>query len=121
MKYIFLFFLISIYSLLLFYGCDSASDSVATTVTRPTLLEPVDNATGVSRYPVLKWSGEADKLEVSTSSNFSTVDYPANVTGTEHTVTTQLSASTTYFWHVGKTSGSTVNWSSEAFRFTTGN
>ncbi|MCI0449941.1 MAG: hypothetical protein L0Y79_09190 [Chlorobi bacterium] len=104
-----------------FIGCDSATDSKATSVTRPSLLEPVDNATGVSRYPTFKWSGEADRLEVSRNSNFSN-PIGRNISGTQYQLTdTLLDANTVYFWRVGKTSGSTIYWSENSWRFTTGN
>jgi hypothetical protein len=104
-----------------FIGCDSATDSKATSVGQaPTLLQPSNNATGVSRYPVFKWSGEADKLEISTNPNFNPPDRSANVSGTQYQLPDPpLAPTQVYFWRAGKTSGSTVIWSN-SWKFTTG-
>jgi len=106
----------------IFGGCDSATDSKATTVTGPpTLLEPVNNATNVSLNPTFKWSGEADRLEISTNPNFENPERSSNVSGTQYVLPAPpLLPSKVYFWRAGKTSGTTINWAN-SFRFTTRN
>lgn len=101
-------------------GCDSPSDSKATTVSTPVLVEPADNATGIALRPHFKWTNEGDQLKYATNSNFDNA-ITVTVSGTEFTLTESLSPQTTYFWKVGKSSGTNVVWSETYWRFTTGN
>ena len=116
MKILFLTLILS--AVLILNGC--GSDTVTQpppAATPPTLTSPADNATGVPLTPTFKWSGEADKLQVSTNSGFTSLTIDATVSGTEYTPPNSL-ASGVYFWRAGKTSGGTVYWST-VFRFTT--
>jgi hypothetical protein len=106
---------------LLISGCDSPTESVSISITRPSLTEPADNATDVSLTPTFKWTGEADKLMISVNSSYSN-PIEVNVSGNEHTLAAGiLSPGTIYFWKAGKTSDGTVYWSVNNFRFTTAN
>ncbi|MCX7878841.1 MAG: hypothetical protein N2510_09440 [Ignavibacteria bacterium] len=110
-----LFLLISVF---IISSCDSPTETKATSVTAPSLINPPDNATGVSLTPTFSWRGQGDKLQISTNSNFDgAISY--EVTGESYTLTTALQRSTVYFWRVGLTSGSTVYWSSPFYRFRT--
>ena len=111
-----------IFSVSIFYfsGCDSVTDSKSVSVTTPSLLEPADNDSNIVLAPTFKWTGSADKLQVATNSTFSTVVYSSDVSGNEHTMSGyHLDYYTIYFWRAGKTSGSTVYWSSSSFKFKT--
>ncbi len=101
-------------------GCDSPTESKATSVSAPSLSEPADNASGVSRTPMFKWTGNANKLVYATNSNFDNA-VTIDVSGTEYTMASPMNANTTYFWKAGKTNGTTVVWCSNFWRFTTGN
>lgn len=103
-----------------FNGCDSPTDSKAVSVTAPALSEPADNSTGISRTPLLKWTGSADKLECATNSGFENA-LSWDVSGTEYTIPSQLNANTTYFWRAGKINGNATTWCEQYWRFTTGN
>lgn len=118
-KLFLLSFLVGIF--LLISGCDSPTESVSISITRPSLTEPADNATGVPLTPVFKWTGEADKLMISVNSSYSN-PVEINVSGNQHTLAAGiLKANTIYFWKAGKTSDGTVYWSVNNYRFTTGN
>lgn len=113
-----LFLTLVLFAVLIYTGCGSDSPSIAITVIAPTLTAPADNATGVPLTPTFKWSGEADKLQVSTNSGFTgSLNIDATVSGTEYTPPNSL-ARGVYFWRAGKTSGGTVYWST-VFKFTT--
>ncbi|MBZ0202515.1 MAG: hypothetical protein IT281_08560 [Ignavibacteria bacterium] len=121
MKFISFSVFIVVIAVLFFQACDSATDSKSTGVATPVLVQPSDTATNVSLSPVFKWTGNADKLLISTNANF---DNPRqeNVSGNEFTLPAPpLSAQQTYFWKAGATSGSTVYWSTMIWRFRTGN
>lgn len=110
--------LISVFS---FQACDSATDSKSQSAATPVLVQPVDTASGVSLNPTFKWTGNADRILISTNQNF---DNPRQetVSGNEYTLPAPpLVAQQTYFWKAGVTSGSTVYWSTMVWRFTTGN
>lgn len=112
--------LLILFSAMLFTGCDSPTETKATSVTAPTLSEPTDNATSISLTPTFKWSGTADKLEIATNSTFSNPVYSNAVSGTEFTIPSGvLQAGTTYFWRAGKSSGGTMYWCATSYRFTT--
>jgi hypothetical protein len=112
--------LLILFSAILITGCDSPTETKATSVTAPSLSEPADNATGVSRTPVFKWTGSADKLVYATNSNFDNA-VTIDVSGSEYTMPSPMNANTTYFWKAGKTNGTTVVWCANYRRFTTGN
>ncbi len=112
---------IALFSVLFFQACDSATDSKSTGVATPVLVQPADTSTGISLNPLFKWTGNADKLLISTNANFNN-PRQENVTGNEFTLPAPpLSAHQTYFWKAGVTSGSTTYWSTMIWRFTTGN
>ena len=112
------FLLVTLLVTIIHFGCSDSDSTASATITAPTLTSPADNATGVPLQPTFKWSGGADKLQISTNSNFSTLIHEATVSGTEYSMPNSLGAGTLYFWRAGKTSGGTVYWST-AFRFTT--
>jgi hypothetical protein len=70
----------------------------------PTLMSPANGATGVSLNPLLDWgdvSGATSyEYQVSLSNTFGTIARTATVTGSQWTITTALSANTTYYWRV---------------------
>lgn len=101
-------------------GCDSPTESKAVSVSAPSLSEPTDNATGIALTPHFKWTGNADKLECATNSNFENA-ISWDVSGSEYTASSPLSANTTYFWRAGKMNGNSIVWSETNWRFTTGN
>lgn len=116
---IILFFIFSI-SILYLSGCDSVTDSKSVSVTTPTLIEPADNDSNVALTPTFKWSGSADKLQVATNSTFNTIIWPCDISGTQYTMPPgHLENDQIYYWRAGKTSGSTVYWSTTSFRFKT--
>jgi hypothetical protein len=120
MNYRIIIFLIFGISALYLSGCDSATDSKSVSVTTPSLIEPADNDSNVVLAPTFKWSGSADKLQVAPNSTFSTPVYSSDITGTQFTMPSgYLDNYTIYYWRAGKTSGSTVYWSSTSFRFKT--
>lgn len=106
--------------ILTFSGCDSPTDSKAISVTAPSLSEPADNSSGITRTPNFKWTGSADKLECATNSNFENA-ISWDVSGSEYTIPTPLNPGTTYFWRAGKKNGTAIVWCEQYWRFTTGN
>ena len=102
------------------YGCDSVSDSKPVNTTPPVLTEPADNDSTVSQIPVFKWTGSADKLEISMSPDFTDIIHTANVTGNEYVYTgAPLTPGPFYYWHAGVTAGTTVYWAEQYFKFRT--
>lgn len=89
----------------------------------PTLSSPANGATGVSTSPTLTWnasSGAASyRLQVSTSSTFTTtIADQSGITVTSYSLT-GLSAGTIYYWRANATnSAGTSSWSS-VWSFTT--
>ncbi len=101
-------------------GCDSPSGSKPETVSKPTLVAPGDNATNVSLTPVFQWSGTADKLEIASNTNFSTLDHSANISGQQYQMPGgKLVKNHDYYWRVGKTSGQNIDWSVDIYHFKT--
>jgi hypothetical protein len=123
MKHLIITFLIIIFTGFLISSCDSPSDSKATpTATAPTLLSPADNATGISLTPTFKWDLAAHKIQIDETSNFSSpvYDYSGLNGVKEYILPPQILVSgQSYFWRVGVVTGSTVTWSTSAFRFAT--
>lgn len=108
------------FSILLISGCDSVTDSKSVSITAPSLLEPMDNDSNVSLTPTFKWNGAADKLQVATNSTFGNIRWDCTVTGTQYSMPSgYLESNQVYYWRAGKTSGSTVYWSTTSFRFKT--
>jgi subtilisin-like proprotein convertase family protein len=90
---------------------------------QPNLSSPVNGATGLPLRPILSWSAASDAneylLEVASDSAFSNVVYTANVTGTSHALTTDLSSTTTYYWRITASNYCGDGQSSASFSFTT--
>jgi subtilisin family serine protease len=89
----------------------------------PVLASPADKVLNISATPTLSWNAStyatAYTVQVSTSSNFSTVSYTGtNLTGTSFNLS-GLTGNTVYYWRVnaGNTSG-TSSWSA-TWQFTT--
>jgi hypothetical protein len=119
-KSIFLTASLLVFVLSIITGCDSPTETKAVSVSSPTLVAPADNSQNVSVTPTFTWTGDADKLQVCTNTNYTTLEYSADVSGTSHTMSghTLGSGGSVYFWRAGKTSGTTVYWS-DSYRFTT--
>lgn len=119
MKYL-SFTLAIILTVLFVYGCDSVSDSKPVGTTPPTLTTPADNDTTVPVMPVFRWSGSADKLEISTSSAFGTsVIHSVTVSDSVYIYNgAPLDPERYYYWHAGITAGNKVYWS-DIFTFKT--
>ncbi len=82
----------------------------------PNLSSPANNATGVTRPPTLTWNASTNatsyRLQVSTSSGFSSTVIDQSVTTTSYSAT-GLSANVKYYWRVNATGlGGTSAWSS---------
>ena len=115
------FSLIILTGFLLFTGCEGFMEpgSTAKQVTTPFPISPTDNTTGIYPAPAFQWSGEADKLQVSTNSNFSNIVFSLDVTNLQGYCMEGgiLERGGLYFWRVGKSYGSDISWS-RAFSFT---
>ena len=120
MKIRYLFIILIIITVVIANGCDSASDSKATSVAAPILVSPVDGDTTVSRTPAFSWTNNADKLEIDENAAFSS-PFSYNVSGTQFTFPAQLMANTWYYWRAGITSGTTTYWSESIYHFRTVN
>nr|WP_225444633.1 S8 family serine peptidase [Pseudomarimonas arenosa] len=89
-----------------------------------TLGAPANNATDQSLRPTLSWTASSGAstytVEVSTSSDFSSILATATVNGTSYTLPSELNPSTTYYWRVRAANicGSGAN--SQVRSFTTG-
>lgn len=95
---------------------------IESTPTSFTLIMPTDDLDGVNLLPSFDWTSSnfADNyvLEVSTDSDFTTLEASANSNVTNYTLLTMLAAETMYFWRVTANGdcGSSV---SAVFSFTT--
>lgn len=120
MKYISITMIV-LFAMFWSYGCDSVTDSKPVNTTPPVLTAPPDNDTNQSLNPVFRWTGSADKLEVSRSPDFSDIIHSTSVTGNEYTYpgTPPLSPRTYYYWRAGITAGTTTTWSQDYFTFRT--
>jgi hypothetical protein len=105
----------------------SASKTVSINVNQapPNLLSPTNGAVLNNRRPTFRWSSVGGStsytIQISTVSNFATIVKSATATTTSYALTSDLAASTRYYWHVNSTGDNgTSDWS-VAFRFTTGN
>jgi len=90
----------------------------------PLLITPPNNATGITRTPILDWNNvpgaTSYRVQLSTEPGFGTTIINA-VTGatSQYQVTTALSYNTTYYWRVNATNaGGTSGWS-EVWSFST--
>jgi hypothetical protein len=121
MKTITALMILIMWALFFMTGCDSVTDSKSVPVSRPTLVAPVDNGTGISLTPTFTWESAADKLEIASNNAFTTILYSSAVSGNSFTLAAGvLQANTTYYWRVGSSSGSSMVWSNYVFSFTTG-
>jgi subtilisin family serine protease len=89
----------------------------------PTLSSPANGATGVSTSPTLSWSASTGatsyRVQVSTSSTFSTLTRDVSGITTTSTTVTGLSRYTRFYWRVNATNAyGTSSWSSVRY-FTT--
>jgi len=122
MKQNFFLLFLALFIGFILYGCDSPSDSKATSVTTPELTTPVDGAINQILTPLFKWTGGANKIEVDYNNTFNPPFYSyEQLNGaTQFTMPSgKLIHNKTYFWRVGVVSGATTYWSSSIFRFTT--
>ena len=90
----------------------------------PTLSSPLDGATGVSTNPTLSWNASSGatsyRVQVSTSSAFTTTVYDqSGIVGTSTNVS-GLAASTVYYWRVNATNAGGTSAFSAVSSFTTG-
>ncbi len=89
----------------------------------PTLLSPVDGATGVSIEPTLSWGGTADtfNVEVSSALDFSVLEFSASgITAASVTVSpSALDFERTYYWRVSGTNSGGTGPFSQVHSFTT--
>lgn len=89
----------------------------------PTLSSPANGATGISTSPTLVWNSSSGatsyRLQVSTSSSFSTLTFDQSGITSTSQVVSGLANSTTYYWRVNASnSAGTSAWSS-VWSFTT--
>lgn len=97
--------------------------TTATIPAAPTLLSPTNGATGVSTSPTLSWNASSGatsyRLQVSTSSAFSTLTIDQSGITTTSLAISGLASGTIYYWRVNATnSAGTSDWSS-VWSFTT--
>jgi len=98
-------------------GILSFTASALTPPATPTLASPANGSIKVSTSPTLSWSSSAGatsyRLQVSTSSTFSTLIFNDSTLTTTSRQIGALNYSTTYYWRVNaKNSGGTSGWSS---------
>ena len=119
-KLFLLFLSLSFTAILL--SCDSATDSVAINVSAPSLLSPTNGDTTVTLTPTLKWTGLADKVEISTDGSITHVIHSAAVNDSSYTIPSGiLQNGTWYYWHAGIYSGTGEVWSGTIYSFKTHN
>ncbi|MHC1738937.1 MAG: T9SS type A sorting domain-containing protein [Ignavibacteriaceae bacterium] len=90
----------------------------------PTLVSPLNNATGVSTLPVFTWNASANatsyRLIIATNSDFSDVVFnDSTITDTSKTLISALQNNKEYFWKVNAKNGSGTSGYSEVRNFTT--
>lgn len=97
--------------------------SISSGLPTPTLIAPALNATGVSVTPTFEWNPVTNAdfytIQVSGSSDFTNLIVNTTLLTTNFSLTTPLSYSTTYYWHVNATDSTlTYDWSN-VWNFTT--
>lgn len=121
MKIVKIINLIVLVSFLLMFGCQGFMDagSSATHIVAPVPISPIDKATGIYPAPAFQWSGDADKLQVSTDPSFSSLAFSMDVTGKQGYCMDGgiLKRGQLYFWRVGKSYTNDIEWSN-AYSFT---
>jgi|GEM_PF-925668 len=90
----------------------------------PTLVTPVNNATGVGTLPTLTWNASANatsyRLIISTKADFTDVVYnDSTITDTSKTLTSALQNNKQYYWKVNAKNGSGTSSYSTTWNFTT--
>ena len=90
----------------------------------PTLTAPASGSVGAALRPTLTWAATTGAasytVQIATDAAFSNIVYTANnVTGTSHTVGSNLAANTLYFWRVTPANPCGTGSASTAFTFTT--
>ncbi|HET9032227.1 MAG TPA: S8 family serine peptidase [Dokdonella sp.] len=95
----------------------------AVTPTAPTLVVPTDNASNVSRHPLLSWSAISDaveyRIEIARDAAFTDVIYTTTTTATSHTVASELDTATRYYWRTSASNPCGVGLPAQTFSFTT--
>ncbi|MBS4026993.1 MAG: VCBS repeat-containing protein [Ignavibacteriales bacterium] len=96
----------------------------STTLSPPTLISPVNNATNVSLTPPLDWSSVTNAdgytVQVSVNSNFTSTLVNQDVTASTYTIPNSILAnSTTYFWRARAKQGLVNSDWSSVFSFVT--
>jgi hypothetical protein len=93
--------------------------TTSATLPRPTLLSPLNNATGTKRMPTLSWSGSSGAT--SYDIYFGTSASPAYYANTANTsvVMGPLAGATKYYWYVIARNGSIVSAAPPTISFTT--
>ena len=118
MKHLLLIFF-AVILVVIYNGCDSATDSKSTSTTPPSLVYPYDNDSNVATMTTFRWTGTADVIWLDVNPAFSNpVSY--TVSDTSYTVTDPFSANSSYYWKAGRTIGGTIYWSADYFYFRTG-
>ncbi|NJL27060.1 MAG: hypothetical protein HC897_03835, partial [Thermoanaerobaculia bacterium] len=89
------------------------------------LTSPANGSNGALLRPTLSWTAAANAagytVDIATDAEFTAIVYTANATGTSHTVTSNLSANTGYFWRVTPNNPCGPAAASSTFTFTTVN
>jgi len=115
-----IFFITAFVCVILYSGCDSATDSKSISVTPPGLVEPANNDTMVAAAPLFKWNNNADQLQIDVSAGFENPFYTTAVTGNQFQLPSGvLNPSSYYYWRAGTTVGGTTYWSQDRFFFRT--
>ncbi|MBT1708761.1 hypothetical protein KK062_11025 [Fulvivirgaceae bacterium PWU5] len=94
----------------------------------PTLTQPANNATAVSRLPVLRWNALSDsngdpvfaRVYIGTSASDLTI-VAEDITSNQYTVTTKLISSTEYYWQIVAYDNKGGVTPSAVYKFITGN
>lgn len=93
-------------------GCDSVTGDKPLQVTIPTLVYPPNNdSIGVSVTPTFRWIDSADKIEIATNLYLNDIIFSKAVTDSSYTLDSGiLNHNTWYYWHLGKATAGTENW-----------
>jgi hypothetical protein len=89
----------------------------------PVSVLPADNASNVSRHPLLNWSQIGDageyRIEIARDLAFTDVVYTTTTTATTHTVASELDYATRYYWRVTATNPCGDSLPAQVVSFTT--